>query len=105
MNRTLVRRVLLPFTAVAVSALAAGCGGDDIGGMDHGSGSGTQSTAARGSSSETFNDADVTFAQNMIAHCQQAVERADLAATRAANAQAKISPRRSRPRSGRRPTR
>jgi uncharacterized protein (DUF305 family) len=58
--------------------------------MDHGSGSGTQSTAARGNSSETFNDADVTFAQNMIAHHQQPVERADLAATRAASAQAKI---------------
>jgi uncharacterized protein (DUF305 family) len=88
MNRTLVRRVLLPFTAVAVFALA-GCGGDDIGGMDHGSGSGAQSTAASGSTSATFNDADVTFAQNMIAHHQQAVEMADLAATRAGNAQVK----------------
>jgi uncharacterized protein (DUF305 family) len=67
-----------------------GCGGDDIGGIDHGSGADTQSTAASGSSSETFNDADVTFAKNMIAHYQQAVELADLAATRAANAQAKV---------------
>jgi uncharacterized protein (DUF305 family) len=90
MNRTLLRRILLPVTAVAVFALAAGCGGgDDIGGMDHGSDSGKPSTAASGSSSATFNDADVTFAQNMIAHHQQAVEMADLAATRAANAQAK----------------
>jgi uncharacterized protein (DUF305 family) len=89
MNRTLVRRILLPFTAAAVFALAAGCGGDDIGGMDHGSDSGTQSTAASGSSSEAFNDADVTFAQDMIAHHQQAVEMADLAATRAAKAEVK----------------
>jgi uncharacterized protein (DUF305 family) len=89
MNRTLLRRILLPVTAVAMFALAAGCGGDDMGGMDHGSTSGTQSTAASGSTSAAFNDADVTFAQNMIAHHQQAVEMADLAATRAGNAQAK----------------
>jgi uncharacterized protein (DUF305 family) len=89
MNRTLLRRILLPGTAAAVFALAAGCGGDDIGGMDHGSNSGKPSTVTSGSSSATFNDADVTFAQNMIAHHQQAVEMADLAATRAANAQAK----------------
>jgi uncharacterized protein (DUF305 family) len=89
MNRTLVRRVLLPFAATAVLALAAGCGGDDIGGMDHGSGSGAQTTAAPSGSSSTFNEADVSFAQNMIVHHQQAVEMADLAATRAANAQAK----------------
>jgi uncharacterized protein (DUF305 family) len=88
MNRTLVRRVLLPCTAAAVFALA-GCGGDDIGGMDHDSGSGTRPTAASGSTSEAFNDADVSFAQDMIAHHQQAVDMADLAATRAANAQTK----------------
>jgi uncharacterized protein (DUF305 family) len=90
MTRTLVRRVLLPITAAAVLALAAGCGGDDMGGMDdHGSGSGTQSSAAASSSSAAFNDADVSFAQNMIVHHQQAVEMADLAPTRAAKAEVK----------------
>jgi uncharacterized protein (DUF305 family) len=90
MTRTLVRRFLLPITAAAVLALAAGCGGDDMGGMeDHGSGSGAQSTAAASGSSATFNDADVSFAQNMIVHHQQAVEMADLAATRAAKADLK----------------
>jgi uncharacterized protein (DUF305 family) len=88
MNRTLVRRVLLPFAAVAVFALA-GCGGDDMGsGTDHGSDAGAKSTAS-GTSSQTFNDADVTFAQNMIAHHQQAVEMADLAPSRAASAEVK----------------
>jgi uncharacterized protein (DUF305 family) len=87
MNRTLVRRVLLPCTALAVFALA-GCGGDDMGtGMDHGSDTGTQSASAN--SSQAFNDADVAFAQNMIVHHQQAVEMADLAATRAASAEVK----------------
>jgi uncharacterized protein (DUF305 family) len=89
MNRTLVRRILLPVTATAVLALAAGCGGEDMGGTDHGSGSGAQTTAAASGSSATFNDADVTFAQNMIVHHQQAVEMADLAATRAANGELK----------------
>lgn len=89
MNRTVVRRILLPVTATAVLALAAGCGGDDIGGMDHGSGSGAQTTAAPSGSSSTFNVADVSFAQNMIVHHQQAVEMADLAATRAANTEIK----------------
>ncbi|GAA0940012.1 DUF305 domain-containing protein [Virgisporangium aurantiacum] len=86
MNRTLVRRALLPFAAVAVFALA-GCGGDeDTGsGMDHGS----DTSTAGGTSSQTFNDADVTFAQNMIAHHQQAVEMADLAASRAASTEVK----------------
>jgi uncharacterized protein (DUF305 family) len=90
MTRTLVRRVLLPITATAVLVVAAGCGGDDMGGMDdHGSGSDTQSSAAASSSSGSFNDADVSFAQNMIVHHQQAVEMADLAPTRAAKAEIK----------------
>lgn len=85
MNRTLVRRILLPVTVTAVLTLAA-CGGDDMGGMGHDSGSDAQSTQTGSSSAGVFNDADVSFAQNMIVHHQQAVEMADLAATRAANA-------------------
>ena len=86
MYRTLVRRVVLPVAAAAVLVVAAGCGGDDMDG--HGSGSGSQSTATASGSAE-FNDADVSFAQNMIAHHQQAVEMADLAPTRAASAEVK----------------
>jgi uncharacterized protein (DUF305 family) len=90
MNRTIVRRFVLPVIATAVVAVAAGCGGDDdMGGRDHGSDSGAQSTATASSSAGVFNDADVSFAQNMIVHHQQAVEMADLAATRAANAEIK----------------
>jgi uncharacterized protein (DUF305 family) len=89
MYRTLVRRIVLPVTATAVFVLAAGCGGDDMGGTDHGSGSDSQSTAAASSSAAAFNDTDVTFAQNMIVHHQQAVEMADLAPTRAASAEVK----------------
>ena len=89
MNRTLVRRLLLPVATAAALAFASGCGGDDIGGMDHDSGSGMQSTPAASSSASAFNDADVSFAQNKIAHHQQAVEMADLAQTRAGRAEIK----------------
>lgn len=88
MNRTLVRRILLPVTVTAVLTLAA-CGGDDMGGMGHDSGSDAQSTQTGSSSAGVFNDADVSFAQNMIVHHQQAVEMSTLAETRAGNAEVK----------------
>jgi uncharacterized protein (DUF305 family) len=80
MNRTHVRRVVLFLAAgIAVLALTAGCGNDhDAGGMENGSGSTASATATA-----AFNDADVSFAQNMIVHHQQAVEMAGLAETRA----------------------
>ncbi|WP_433380316.1 DUF305 domain-containing protein [Streptosporangium sp. CA-115845] len=43
--------------------------------------------AVGGTSTAAFNDADVLFAQMMIPHHRQAVEMADLAATRATDAQ------------------
>jgi uncharacterized protein (DUF305 family) len=89
MNRTPVRRILLPVAAMTVLALAVGCGGHDTGGTDHGSGQGGRTTATADSSSAAFNDADVAFAQNMIVHHRQAVEMADLAATRAADGELK----------------
>jgi uncharacterized protein (DUF305 family) len=53
---------------VAVAgALAIGCGGGDSAGT-----AATQPSAA-------FNDADVTFAQGMIPHHEQAIEMADIA--------------------------
>jgi len=89
MDRTQARRVVLSFAAgAAVLALAAGCGGDDMGGMKHDYGS-TPTATATGSSSASFNDADVSFTQNMIAHHQQAVEMAGLAETRAAKPEIK----------------
>ena len=60
--------------AIALALVAAACG--DSGG------SATPSSAA-------FNDADIAFAQGMIPHHKQAVEMADLAATRASSAKVK----------------
>ncbi|GAA5699799.1 hypothetical protein Save01_00594 [Streptomyces avermitilis] len=57
-------------------------------GMHHGSGSAAASSSASSSSSSSsgrFNGADVTFAQQMIPHHQQAVEMAELAEGRASD--------------------
>jgi uncharacterized protein (DUF305 family) len=46
-------------------------------------------TASVGGSPATFNDADATFAQQMIPHHQQAVTMAELAGTRATDPEVK----------------
>ncbi|MGW7265297.1 DUF305 domain-containing protein [Streptomyces sp. NPDC054842] len=86
-RRTPVRR------AVAAGALAAGallltaCGGDGgTGGTAHGGHAGSASASAR---SGSFNDADVTFAQMMIPHHEQALEMARLAPGRASDPEVK----------------
>lgn len=88
MNRfTLLRRGPLAIAAalapiaLATITLAAGCGD-----VNHDA-SGSSGTPP--ASSASLNDADVTFAQNMIPHHQQAVAMADLAATRATDPQIK----------------
>ncbi|MFE7569511.1 DUF305 domain-containing protein [Streptomyces sp. NPDC057539] len=77
--------------AVSAAALTlAACG------TDSGSTSATASTSASASAPASgsaagslYNAADVSFAQGMIPHHQQAVEMADLAATRASSAEVK----------------
>ena len=59
------------------SLLLAACGNDD--------GAGT----GGGSPEESFNDADVTFAQGMIPHHEQAVEMAEMATQQATSAEVK----------------
>ena len=76
MNRILA----LPVVTLAAAALAiAGCSS---------SGSTAQSTSTKTAASSTsaHNAADVAFATDMVPHHTQAVEMADLAATRASNA-------------------
>jgi uncharacterized protein (DUF305 family) len=82
------RRILLAgATATALLALSA-CGGDDMSsgsGMDHGAA--TAPSASAGAAA--FNDADVMFAQMMIPHHREAVEMAEMAETRASDAEVK----------------
>ncbi|KFF99040.1 hypothetical protein IQ62_21355 [Streptomyces scabiei] len=73
---------------VAAGALLLSACGDDMSGMDHGSGKASESAASEAGSAD-FNDADITFAQMMIPHHEQALEMAGLADDRAADAQLK----------------
>ncbi|WP_327585179.1 DUF305 domain-containing protein [Nonomuraea sp. NBC_00507] len=80
--------------AVAAGALAlltaCGSNGDSMAGHEGmSSSSAPAATTASASPSAAFNDADVTFAQMMIPHHEQAVEMADLAATRASDPEIK----------------
>lgn len=85
------RRVLLAgATATALLALSACGGGDDMSsgsGMDHGSAAKPTASASAGAAAS--NDADVMFAQMMIPHHREAVEMAEMAETRAADAEVK----------------
>ncbi|ADB30623.1 protein of unknown function DUF305 [Kribbella flavida DSM 17836] len=75
-------RTAAPTALLVLAGLAlAGCGDNsDSGtmpGMDHGAPSSTQSSSAPAAGD--FNDADVTFATQMIPHHQQAVQMANMA--------------------------
>jgi uncharacterized protein (DUF305 family) len=77
------RTLLAGAAALTTLGLAAACDGSD--GMDHRSGQPMTSASV----DIAFNDADVTFAQMMIPHHQQAVEMARLAETRASDPEVK----------------
>jgi uncharacterized protein (DUF305 family) len=82
---SVLRRGLLAGAAVTASLVLSACGGDTTSsGSDsnHGAMTAPASTA-------TFNEADVTFAQSMIPHHQQAVQMAAMADGRASSAAVK----------------
>ncbi|MFK0174522.1 DUF305 domain-containing protein [Streptomyces xanthochromogenes] len=95
------RPALMAVGAVAALAIAlAGCGssngsepdGSAMSGMNHGpsnAASPNSPSSQAPSGSGAFNDADVTFAQQMIPHHQQALEMARLADGRAADPEVK----------------
>ncbi|MFE7275620.1 DUF305 domain-containing protein [Streptomyces sp. NPDC057623] len=79
--RPLARRTALAATAVTAALVLAACGGDDHDRPDTGSGADRSHSA--------HNAQDVSFAQGMIPHHQQALEMAEMAADRASSAQVK----------------
>ncbi|GGL57477.1 DUF305 domain-containing protein [Planomonospora parontospora] len=90
-ERSLSARLTLSAVAgIGALVLLTGCGGEDSATAPTGAAtSAPTTTAASQPPSAAFNDADVTFAQTMIVHHQQAVEMAELAQTRAADSEVK----------------
>ncbi|SEH03494.1 Uncharacterized conserved protein, DUF305 family [Nonomuraea solani] len=85
-----INRTMSIAMATGALALVTACGGngDSMAGHEGMSSSSTPA-ATTAQPSATFNDADVMFAQMMIPHHEQAVEMADLAATRASDPEVK----------------
>jgi uncharacterized protein (DUF305 family) len=84
----LIKKPLAVVAVLAATGLASvACGSDSSDGSDGTS----QTTGVTGSeaSGASFNDADVTFAQQMIPHHQQAVQMAEMADVRASSAEVK----------------
>ncbi|WP_320068116.1 DUF305 domain-containing protein [Micromonospora sp. RTGN7] len=87
-NRTIARRAALAGGALTAALALTACGSADHASSGHD----TPPAATSGvpaSGSATFGDADVMFAQMMIPHHRQAVEMAELADSRAADAEVK----------------
>ncbi|MFH8497379.1 DUF305 domain-containing protein [Streptomyces coeruleorubidus] len=95
LNRRLSRRLAVVGAITAGGLLLAACGGNDMEGMDHGSGSSASASASPSQSAGestapgAFNDADVMFAQMMIPHHEQALEMSKLADGRASDTEIK----------------
>jgi uncharacterized protein (DUF305 family) len=84
-TRTLIRRACLAAVAVSAALTLTACGGDSD---DSGSAASSPSVSAA-TSADAHNAQDVSFAQGMIPHHQQAVEMAALADGRASSAAVK----------------
>jgi uncharacterized protein (DUF305 family) len=82
-------RITLAVTGLATAFVLAACGGQSDQSTAQSSGSSFAPSGSSSASASEHNDADVTFAQMMIVHHQQAIEMADLAPTRASNPQVK----------------
>ncbi|MGC7098214.1 DUF305 domain-containing protein [Amycolatopsis lurida] len=83
-----MKKYLVAAGSAAAITLLAGCGGnDDMSGMDHGQS--TPPAPAASAQQGDHNQQDITFAQQMIPHHQQAMEMAELAADRAADPRVK----------------
>ncbi|WP_329537986.1 DUF305 domain-containing protein (plasmid) [Streptomyces sp. NBC_01450] len=89
-TRTLTRRAALTATAVTAVLVLAACGNDsDSASSKHQGHSSASSSASADATTAAHNAQDVSFAQGMIPHHQQALEMAKLAADRASSAEVK----------------
>ncbi|MFE1175222.1 DUF305 domain-containing protein [Streptomyces sp. NPDC058773] len=89
-TRPFTRRLALVAATAASALVLAACGGNDSGSHSaHRSPSASGSSAGASAPAGSHNAADVAFAKGMIPHHRQAVEMADLAATRASSSEVK----------------
>ncbi|MGW7453088.1 DUF305 domain-containing protein [Streptomyces sp. NPDC054787] len=90
-KRSLIRRATSTAAAATAALVLAACGsnGDTAGGSAHNGHNAAAPSASAPTRQSDHNTADVAFAQGMIPHHRQAVEMADLAATRAESAEVK----------------
>ncbi|MEU9283822.1 DUF305 domain-containing protein [Streptomyces sp. NPDC048275] len=90
-TRTLTRRAVLVAASVTAALALAACGNDSgNSGSGHAGGhSSASSSASADATAGAPNAQDVSFAQGMIPHHQQALEMAELAADRASSAEVK----------------
>jgi uncharacterized protein (DUF305 family) len=89
-----MRKYLIGISAAAILALAAGCGGDagdtgDAGGGTVPDDKASSQAPAGDDASAEHNEQDMTFAQMMIPHHQQAIDMTKLAAEKATDAKVK----------------
>ncbi|MGP3924907.1 DUF305 domain-containing protein [Streptomyces sp. 8N616] len=90
LHRPIDHRIAVVGAVTAGALVLAACGGgDDMSGMDHGSSSSASQEAGTSPAKGAFNDADVTFAQSMIVHHQQALEMSQRADGRASDQEVK----------------
>ena len=75
----------LPVLTVVVAAALAACGSDNTTSSDP-----TAATSAAAATEAALNEADVEFAQGMIAHHEQAIEMAEIALDPAVGASAEV---------------
>ncbi|MEU6010348.1 DUF305 domain-containing protein [Streptomyces sp. NPDC047453] len=88
-HRSTLRRDAAAAVATAAAVVLAACGSDNASTGHSGHGTQSSPSASASASEGTRNADDVSFAQGMIPHHRQAVEMADLAATRATSKEVK----------------
>lgn len=84
-TRSLIHRAALGATAVAAALVLAACGSEN--GSDTGSGTRTPASASAEDAAGAHNDQDVSFAQDMIPHHQQAIRMSRMAGSQASSAE------------------
>ncbi|MFB6938742.1 DUF305 domain-containing protein [Streptomyces chartreusis] len=86
-TRGFVRRTALAATAVSAALVLAACGAD--GGDSDAAAEASSPSSSPSANAGAHNAQDVTFAQGMIPHHQQALQMAEMAADRASSTQVK----------------